>query len=24
MTLHEVSLGDKYDLTKERIFVSGA
>ncbi|MDZ5695795.1 indolepyruvate ferredoxin oxidoreductase family protein [Chelativorans sp. M5D2P16] len=24
MTLHQVSLGDKYDLAKERIFVSGA
>ncbi len=24
MTLHEVSLRDKYDLSKERIFVSGA
>ncbi|MCT8989818.1 indolepyruvate ferredoxin oxidoreductase family protein [Chelativorans sp. SCAU2101] len=24
MTLHEVSLGDKYDLSKRRIFVSGA
>ena len=24
MTLHEVSLSDKYDLGKERIFVSGA
>jgi len=24
MTLHEVSLSDKYDLRKERIFVSGA
>lgn len=24
MTLHEVTLDDKYDLTKERIFVSGA
>ncbi|MCR4264928.1 indolepyruvate ferredoxin oxidoreductase family protein [Nitratireductor sp. ZSWI3] len=24
MTLHDVSLDDKYDLTKERIFVSGA
>ena len=24
MTLHEVSLSDKYDLSKERIFVSGA
>ncbi|WP_159588517.1 indolepyruvate ferredoxin oxidoreductase family protein [Chelativorans xinjiangense] len=24
MTLHEVSLSDKYDLAKERIFVSGA
>ncbi|WEX11798.1 indolepyruvate ferredoxin oxidoreductase family protein [Chelativorans sp. AA-79] len=24
MTLHEVSLGDKYDLGQERIFVSGA
>ncbi|MCC0029287.1 MAG: indolepyruvate ferredoxin oxidoreductase family protein [Brucellaceae bacterium] len=24
MTLHAVSLDDKYDLTKERIFVSGA
>ena len=24
MTLHEVSLHDKYDLSKERIFVSGA
>ena len=24
MTLHEVALGDKFDLSKERIFVSGA
>jgi indolepyruvate ferredoxin oxidoreductase len=24
MTLHKVSLGDKFDLSKERIFVSGA
>ncbi len=24
MTLHDVTLDDKYDLTKERIFVSGA
>ncbi|WP_274425925.1 indolepyruvate ferredoxin oxidoreductase family protein [Chelativorans sp. YIM 93263] len=24
MTLHEVSLGDKYDLAKKRIFVSGS
>ncbi|MBN7756843.1 indolepyruvate ferredoxin oxidoreductase family protein [Nitratireductor aquimarinus] len=24
MTLHDVALDDKYDLTKERIFVSGA
>ena len=24
MTLHEVALSDKYDLSKERIFLSGA
>src|SRR5690606_8072996 len=24
MTLHDVALGDKYDLSKDRIFVSGA
>ena len=24
MTLHDVALDDKYDLSKERIFVSGA
>ena len=24
MTLHDVSLDDKYDLTKERIYVSGS
>ncbi len=24
MTLHDVTLDDKYDLTKERIFLSGS
>jgi len=24
MTLHQVALDDKYDLSKERIFISGS